>query len=148
MKKFGLSLLVLAGFGFVPSLKAQADQFNVDQMPAGAEVTVPGAAKTIVSLSSPVKVGSTDLPQTISIVPVGADNGPSGSPVSLSIFDSRYGKTQRVQVSPGSPFLYSFKGLSTITVQSAPNRNTKTKGALKNLVRLKIESDKPLTLAR
>ena len=123
---------------------ARADQFNVAQMPEGAEVTLPGAAKTMVPVSTTIKVGSTDMPQTISIVPV-MSPGARAVPVTLSIYDAKQDRVKYVQIAPGSPFLYSFKGLSTITLHTDLPKSVKN---AKSDLQLKIESDKPLTVAR
>jgi hypothetical protein len=123
--------------------QVQADQFNVDEMPEGAEVTLPRAAKTMVPLSTRITIASTDMPQTVSIVPVNASGGPQ-VPVTLAIFDAKQDRVKYVQVAPGSPFLYSFKGLGAITVKAkeVPGRRSAS------TVKLQIESDKPLTVAR
>lgn len=126
------------------SMPSHADQFNVDEMPIGAEVTLPGAATTMAPIESRLKLGSTDTPQTVSIVPVPQAGGTS-VPVVLSIFDSKQDRVKYVKIFPGAPFLYSFKGLSTITLSTdLPT----AAGASKQAVRLKLESDKPLTVTR
>ena len=123
---------------------ALAEHFNVAELPIGADVTLPGAAYALVPMSTAVKVSSTDLPQTIRVVPV-AISGADVSPVQLSIFDAQQERVRYVKVAPGAPFLYSFRGLSTITL-----RSTAVRGAPrpKDSVFLKIESDKPITVAR
>lgn len=134
-----LPVVLLAGSGL-----AATDQFYVDEMPVGAEVTLPGAARTVVPLSTRIRFASTDSPQTISIVPI-STAGAKPVPVRVAIFDSKQERVKYVQVAPGSPFLYSFKGLSSITVQTEiPG----TSSASKETVRLQVESDKPLTVAR
>jgi hypothetical protein len=119
-----------------------ATQFNVAEMPEGAEVTVPQAATTVVPVRSKVTIGSTDQPQTIRIV--APSQGPArNSTVSLTIEDSsRTVKT--VKVSPGTPFLYSFKGLSSVTISSELQDANRVPS--KSLGGLSIESDKPLTV--
>jgi hypothetical protein len=123
---------------------AFADHFAVDQMPVGAEVTVPPAAKTIVPMGARVKLSSTDNPQTLRIVPIG--NGETfAAPIKLAIFDSNQERVKYIRVTPGAPFLYSFKGLSTITIQPSLQ---KTSGDAPGGVRMQIESDKAVTVAR
>ena len=123
---------------------AFADHFAVDQMPVGAEVTVPPAAKTIVPMGARIKLSSTDNPQTLRIVPIG--NGQTfASPIKLAIFDTHQDRVKYVRITPGAPFLYSFKGLSTITIQPSLQR---TAGDSEGAVRLQIESDKAVTVAR
>lgn len=121
------------------------DQFNVEEMPEGAEVTVPGAAKTFVPISAKIRFASTDSPQTISIVPI-ALAGAKPSPVRIAISSGKKEPVKYVQIAPGAPFLYSFKGLSSITMQTEiPGVAASTS---KNSMRLQIESDKPLTVTR
>lgn len=137
-------LMIALSLVATSALAAPSDQFNVDEMPVGAEVTLPGAAITMAPVSSTIKVGSTDLPQTISIVPVPQD-GARPVPIMLSIYDAKQDRVKYVQVAPGSPFLYSFKGLSSIRLHTDVSKAT---GASAQSVRLKIESDKPLTVSR
>ncbi len=137
LAKLGLILSPLVS----PSVFAQ--NFAIDQMPVGAEVTVPPTAKTVVPLGTRIKLTSTDNPQTIRIVPIG--NGSTfASPIKLAIFDSHQERVKYVQVTPNAPFLYSFKGLSSISIQpSSP-----THGNLAQGVRMQVESDKAVTIAR
>ena len=121
------------------------DQFNVEEMPVGAEVTVPGAAKTLVPISAKIRFASTDSPQTISIVPISLA-GAKPTPVRVAIYGEKKDPVKYVQIAPGSPFLYSFKGLSSITMQTEVPGVSAT--AAKNGMRLQIESDKPLTVTR
>lgn len=123
---------------------AKAQSFSVEQMPIGAEVTVPPTAKTIVPMGSRVKLTSTDNPQTIRIVPVG--NGSFFAvPIRLAIFDAHQDRVKYVQVTPNAPFLYSFKGLSTISIQPSL---VKGDGAVSKSIQMEIESDKAVTVAR
>ena len=131
-------------FLFAGASSAVAAQFAVDQMPMGAEITVPPTAKTTVPLGSRVKVTSTDSPQTIRIIPVG--NGSTfAAPINLAIFDNHQERVKYVTVRPNEPFLYSFKGLSTISIQPSL-----TKGLINGSdgIRMQIESDKAVTVAR
>lgn len=126
------------------STSALCDHFSVDQMPIGAEVTVPPTARTIVPMGSRVKLTSTDNPQTIRIVPIG--NGSTfAAPIKLAIFDSHQERVKYVEVTPNAPFLYSFKGLSTISIQPSL---TKVNPAAEKSIRMEIESDKAVTVAR
>ena len=124
-----------------------ADQFNVDQLPIGAEITLPGAAKTLVPVATRVKVSATDSPQTISIVPI-TTAGTAAVPLMLSIYDKKLDRATNIKLTPGAPFLYSFKGLSEITLHSKAPPGARGKTAAADGLRLKIESDKPLTVGR
>lgn len=131
--------------GLLCATVAAADQFNVDEMPIGAEVTLPGTATTMVPASQSVRITSTDAPQTISIVPI-SQVGVAAQPVMLSIYDpAKNVRIKHVQIAPGTPFLYSFKGLGSVRLRTdAIAAGGKSTQAL----RLKIESDKPITVAR
>ena len=133
-----IALVVSSGFAF-------ADNFAVDQLPVGAEVTVPPAAKTTVPMGARIKLSSTDNPQTLRIIPVG-DGNTFASPIKLAIFDTHQDRVKYINVIPGSPFLYSFKGLSTITIQ--PTLQKSTLSGVGTTVRMQIESDKAVTVAR
>lgn len=142
--KFILAAGLSSIFCFATGVLA-VDQFNVEEMPAGAEVTLPGAARTLVPISAKIRFESTDSPQTISIVPI-MIAGARPVPVRVAIFGSNKKEPVKyVQIAPGAPFLYSFKGLSSITMQT---EIPKTANASNEGVRLQIESDKPLTVAR
>lgn len=123
---------------------ALANNFSIEQMPIGAEVTVPPTARTVVPMGARVKLTSTDNPQTIRIVPVG-NGSVFPAPIKLAIFDTHQDRVKYVEVTPNAPFLYSFKGLSTIAIQS-----TLVKGGAdtEKGVRMEIESDKAVTVAR
>ena len=134
--------------GVVPSSIASsalyAAQFSVEQMPIGSEVTIPPTARTTAPLGTRIKVSSTDSPQTIRITPIG--NGSTfAAPIKLAIFDKNQERVKYVTVNPNEPFLYSFKGLSTIAIQPSL---TKGHADLAGGVRMQIESDKAVTLAR
>jgi hypothetical protein len=139
--KFKNIFLQVGVLGFFATTAFAVDRFYVDEMPVGAEVTLPGAARTMVPMSTRIRFASTDSPQTISIVPVVAP-GARPAPVRVAIFDAKQERVKYVQVAPGSPFLYSFKGLSSITVQTDVPKSSST------AVRLQIESDKPLTVIK
>jgi hypothetical protein len=134
---YGIILFLMSGASW-------ASSFSIEQMPIGAEVTVPPTAKTVVPMGSRVKLTSTDNPQTIRIVPVG-NGSVFPAPIKLAIFDSHQDRVKYVEVAPNAPFLYSFKGLSTISIQ--PSLVKGGSDALKS-IRMEIESDKAVTVAR
>lgn len=126
------------------SATAWASNFSIEQMPIGAEVTVPPTAKTVVPMGSRIKLTSTDNPQTIRVVPVG-NGSVFPAPIKLAIFDANQDRVKYVEVAPNAPFLYSFKGLSTISIQ--PSLVKGGTEAAKG-IRMEIESDKAVTVAR
>ena len=135
---------ILAVTTLTHSVEALAAQFAVEQMPVGAEVTVPPTAKTTAPLGARIKVSSTDSPQTLRIIPVG--NGSTfPSSINLAIFDKNQDRVKYVTVRPNEPFLYSFKGLSTISIQPSL---TRAAFSAASGVRMQIESDKAVTVER
>lgn len=139
-----LLLAIIIPMSLLSSRAFAVAQFNVEEMPVGAEVTVPGAAKTFVPIAAKIRFASTDSPQTISIVPVSLA-GAKPSPVRVAISGGK-DPVKYIQIAPGSPFLYSFKGLSSITMQTEiPGVSASN---ARNSMRLEIESDKPLTVTR
>ena len=118
--------------------------FPVEQMPVGSEVTVPPTAKTTAPLGWGIKITSTDSPQTIRIVPIG--NGSTfPASINLAIFDKNQDRVKYVTVKPNEPFLYSFRGLSTIAIQPSL---AKTQASAAIGVRMQLESDKAVTVER
>ena len=97
---------VIFCLSFVGSSMAAAESFSVEQMPIGADVTVPPTARTIVPMGARVKY---------------------------------------VQVTPSAPFLYSFKGLSTISIQPSLIKGDSSSA---KSIHMEIESDKAVTVAR
>ena len=138
------SLIVLAtAWVLHTSTPVLAESFSVDQMPVGAEVTVPPSAKTTVSMGTRIKISSTDTPQTIHIVPIG-DGSTFATGIQLAIFDSKLDRVKYIKVSPNAPVLYSFQGLASISiVPTLPGGGSAAKS-----VRIQIESDKAVTFAR
>lgn len=136
--------LLLAVIGSVYPMQTRAAQFAVEQMPVGSEVTVPPTAKTTAPLGARIKVSSTDSPQTLRIIPIG--NGSTfPATINLAIFDKNQDRVKYVTVKPNEPFLYSFKGLSTISIQPTLTRTAQHASAG---VRMQIESDKAVTVER
>ena len=120
----------------------QGGIFQLEQLPLGADVTLPGPATTHVAMASRVTLTSTDAPQTVSFTTVASANGVA-APIRLAIFDKNSDRVRYVELKPGKPFLYSFKNLATIAVvpQAAGASG-------KNTAKLQLESDKALMIAR
>ncbi len=143
MKNLCALYLLAALLGSLPALAA-ADEFAVDRLPAGSDVTIPARAVAIISLSRHVLLSATDLPQTLSMVPV---NRGGGSPQDLDVAiveHKRKKLSKTVKVSVGTPFLYSFQRLSNLSVmpQIAQGKKSPQQGEVK----LRVESDKPLKI--
>ena len=103
--------------------------FDIDRLPKGADVTIPRPATTLVHPGGRAVLTATDIPQTLSFKPV------NGRSLKLSIYDPSAQRVQYVDLQPGTPFLYNFKDLGSITV--LPEGSTS----------LQVESDKPLQIA-
>ncbi|MEY4632130.1 MAG: hypothetical protein RIQ81_2250, partial [Pseudomonadota bacterium] len=135
-----VSMLMSAG-----AVYAATDEFATDRLPAGSDVTIPARAVAIVSLSRHVKLSATDSPQTLSMVPVNRGGGwPQDLDVSIVEHKRRKQLSKTVKVSVGTPFLYSFRSLGSITVM--PQISSGKKVPPQGEVKLRIESDKPLTI--
>jgi hypothetical protein len=142
--KFAAFLISSQVVGLGVNDLALAALFPVEQMPVGSEVTVPPTAKTTAPLGSRIKITSTDSPQTIRIVPIG-DGSTFPASISLAIFDKNQDRVKYVTVKPNEPFLYSFRGLSTIAIQPSLAKTHASAGAG---VRMQLESDKAVTVER
>lgn len=124
------------------SLSAQsagAMGFHLDRLPRGKNVTIPKPATTFVPLTSRIQLTATDMPQSISFRPVNLNNGQLQT-IRLAIYDPGSERVRYVDVKPGTPFLYAFRKLSSITV--IPD----AKGGDPSL-KLQVESNKPLQIA-
>jgi hypothetical protein len=136
-------MALVACLGLHTPAPAWAESFSLDQLPAGADITVPPSATTTVAMGTRVKISSTDTPQTIQIIPIG-DGSTFATGIQLALFDSKLDRVKYIKVSPNTPFLYSFQGLASISIlPSLPGA-----GAAAKSVRIKIESDKAVTFSR
>jgi hypothetical protein len=119
--------------------QGKAQGFYLERLPKGANVTIPRPATTIVPLTARVQLTATDMPQSLSFKPVDV-NGGTPRPIRLSIYDRRSERVQYVELKPGTPFLYTYRELGSITVipQAAGGSNA---------MALQVESNKPLEIA-
>jgi hypothetical protein len=115
--------------------------FLLERLPQGKSVTIPRPATTYVPLSARVTLTATDIPQTVSFRAINQRAG-SARAFRISIFDPQQDRVKYVDLAPGTPFLYNFKELASITV--VPEA---TSGAPEGTT-LMVESDKPLEIAR
>ncbi len=131
--------------------KAQSAFFDSDALSHGKEVMIPRPATTLISLKSRVTLRSTDYPQTVRFLPKNINNGPVFN-LSIAIYDRKQERVQYIDLKPGLPFLYSFKGLNSIVVIPELSDQTKKKigknSALYKALKLQVESDKPLSIQR
>ncbi len=130
-----------------PEVANAGDQFDVTSMPQGAQVTLPRAAKILTPLSVPVRLSSTDSPQTISLA-AQSPNARNTSAFKIAIFDPRQDRVRYVDLKAGAtPVLYTFRGLSTIQIVPQITPTLRTAANMSQL-RLRIESDKPVAVSR
>jgi hypothetical protein len=118
--------------------------FYLQSLPKGKDVTLPRPAISIVPLNDRVTITATDMPQTMKLSTVNLNDG---KPISfrVKIYDAHSDKVKQVTVTPAAPFLYSFKDIGSISlVAEAPT----VKGAAISTYGLRLESDKPMGLAR
>lgn len=136
--------VALTLFSFSWIALGASDEFAADRLPAGSDVTIPARAVAIISLSRQVKLSATDSPQTLSMVPVNRGGG-SPQDLDVAIVEHKRKKISRtVKVSVGTPFLYSFRRLGSLSVMPQISLGKKT--PREGQVKLRVESDKPLKI--
>jgi len=141
--------MAVVSFGFDYS-SANAASFDIKKLPVGKNVTLLRPATTLVPMAVKTKLAATDVPQTVSFKAIWKGKGKnkySARKIKLAIYDADQSRVRYVDIKQGIPFLYSFKGLTSIVViPESANGSSFAKGA-KNLS-LQIESDKPLSIGR
>mgnify|MGYP001546345419 CR=1 FL=1 len=137
----------IAAAVLVVGMLAQAKPagFYIERLPAGSDVTLPVPATTFVPLTQRVMLTSTDMPQSISLKAVSTGGG-RVLPIQVSIFDRNSDRVKYIDLRPGQPFLYKFQNLSSIYV--IPKMPKGQSGRTVAHLKLQIESDKPLGIAR
>lgn len=142
-----ISVFLSSSLGFALFCAATAyggeTGFLLEKLPIGSEVTLPQPATTYVPLTARVTVAATDFPQTLRIMPVNISGG-LVTDVRVAIFDAHSEQVRYVDIKPGLPFLYAFKKLSSISLLVDAAQAARLPGTL----RMRIESDKPLSLKR
>lgn len=141
--RHGLTALfaLAAGLASSTALAAADGGFHLDRLPVGKNVTIPKPATTYVPASARVVLTATDMPQSLSFVPVNLRNGGPVGTLKLAIYDRDSERVKYVELRPGTPFLYTFKELSSITVIPQPAAGQDAG------IALKVESNKPLEIA-
>lgn len=115
--------------------------FDIRALPRGKSVTLPHTVSTHVPVAAKVRLGSTNVPQTLKITATHA-NGAVGKPFEVAIYDSHSEHVQLIKVSSKTPTLYIFKSLKPIQLVPKP-----AKGQLANGTMLKLESNHPLSIS-
>ena len=132
-------LIVLVIFAFP---KLQAKSFNLSSMPKGAEITLPYPATTSMTLNDRVTVSATDNPQSIKIMSRLLNRKKPAKNIDIAIYDRNSERVRYITIKPDVPYIYSFKGLSSIVIVP------KTPTERRRWHVLQIESDKSLKIAR
>lgn len=132
-------LIALVIFAFP---KLQAKSFNLSSMPKGAEITLPYPATTSMTLNDRVTVSATDNPQSIKIMSRLLNHKKPAKNIDIAIYDRNSERVRYITIKPNVPYIYSFKGLSSIVI--VPQTPTDRR----NWHVLQIESDKSLKIAR
>jgi hypothetical protein len=131
----------ISSTGFQLSAAEANEGFFLEQLPAGKSVTLPRPAITFVPMTGRVTLTSTDLPQTVKLTPVSISAGALQS-IKVAIFDPAMDRVKYINLTPGSPTLYNFHGLGSISM--VPQVGAAVAGNM----RIRIESDKPLEISR
>lgn len=132
------ALATIIGLFSIGALGAD-EAFHLNRLPKGKSVTIPRPATTLMPLNERAAFTATDMPQSLSFTPLETGRG-QAEPIKVAIFDRRSERVQYINVVPGTPFLYTFRELATITVIA------ESKAASSTLL-LKVESNKPLEIA-
>lgn len=130
-------LLVFSGL-------VMAGDFQLTSLPRGKSVTLPRPATTLIPLTEAATLSSTDKSQTLKFSSISVSGG-KADPIKISIYDKHSEKPRHLVVKAGSPMVYTFKGLSSIRIQTATiGAGLKTSKSTK----LRVESNRPLGIAR
>lgn len=123
----------------VYSMQLLAKPFDIMELPNGKSITLLSSAQAHIPIEERVSITATDAPQSLS-VSIKKNNGePVSKSVKIAIFDKFQSEVKYVELQTGRVFVYSFKGLSTITITVPDSAGLKG-------VYLEMESNKPFTL--
>lgn len=134
-----MRVLIISMVFALPEL--QAKSFNLSSMPKGAEITLPYPATTSMALNDRITVSATDNPQSIKIISRLLNHKKSAKNIDIAIYDRNSERVKYITIKPDVPYIYSFKGLSSIVI--IPKTPVSRSGHV-----LQIESDKSLKIAR
>jgi len=143
--QIAMTALVSMGITLASSALSKPTGFYIEQLPKGSDVTLPLPATTFIPLAGRVLLSSTDMPQTISFKAINI-TGAMASSIRVAIYDANAAKVHYADVKPGTPYLYNFRELSSITIIPGLANGSKDLSPYKNL-KLQVESDKPLAIA-
>jgi plastocyanin len=135
--------MTLALLGIAAPVAAKG--FNIDRLPHGKDVTIPRPATTYVGAGTRVKFTATDVPQTISLRAIHTAGG-KPTTMKVAIFDPLSERVRYVNLTPGTPYVYAFEDLGSITIMPSLPAGDGSSPKFKNF-RVQVESDKPLSIA-
>ncbi len=118
-----------------------AKGFNLNTLPSGSEVTLPQPAVVYVPLDTRVTLSATDRPQSLKMTTHNL-GGSAPTAIELAVYDRNSERVRYLAIEPAVPYVYSFKGLSSIVII------TKAKNTAVRRQVLRIESDKSLKIAK
>ena len=115
--------------------------FDLNVLPRGAEVTLPQPAVVFVPLDTRVTLSATGRPQSLKMTTHNLRQR-KATALELAVYDPNSERVRYLKIKPDVPYVYSFKGLSTvmiiITAQGPAHRHQV----------LRVESDKSLKIAK
>ena len=124
--------------------RAEPAGFELEMLPAGAEITLPQPATVLVKIDQGVVISSTDFPQSLSMLRIDP-NGGELSVIEVEIFDRNQDVVRNIDLQAKAPFIYNMKKLSSVFIK--PILKTAGKKA-PTATYIQIESDKPITIKR
>lgn len=122
------------------SSSASAREFKVTDLPKGKNITLLSSVTSEVPLGTRVRLTATDEPQTVKFE---VNSKKRRASIRLAVYDKNLARVLYTKVSSGVPFLYSFKGMSSIFIQPEKEKSSRVSKGLS----LRIKSDKPLSIA-
>lgn len=137
-----LILLFAHTFPAVAEERELAAPFFLQELPKGANVTLPRPALTMVPVGTAVELSSTDLPQIVRLSTVPGAKG-TRPEVQVKIYDTQQDQVVELVVRHPHSVVYAFKSLNSIRILSVPKDKRAAATA-----QLRIESNKPLGIAR
>ena len=115
--------------------------FHLNVLPRGSEVTLPQPAVVYVPLDTRVTLSATDRPQSLKLTAHSLNKRPATA-LELAVYDRNSERVRYLTIKSDVPYVYSFKGLSSIMII------TKAKNTTHRRQVLRIESDKSLKIAK
>ena len=120
-----------------------AKGFDINVLPRGSSVTLPQPATIFVPLDTRVTLSATDSPQSLKLTSH-SRNKRQATQLEVAVYDPNSERVRYLTIKPNVPYVYSFKGLSSIMIIT----KAKTPPSTRSRHVLRIESDKSLTIAK